>query len=219
MPAKPLWSLLICCVACVGGGEGPAEPGPGPEDQGPLVQVDGLVVDSLRGSPVPRATVSLGDTGTLTDEAGRFRLFVPQGPAPLLVLALGHETRSQVLTVNGTTRSTVQLRRLSPFLQACAVQADTIHALIVELQGRKTLNRREGSTVSLTTPSGTTVLDGFAWRWTAIDNVTWWVRIPVPGASPSRISWQLRDTDDNMHAADCSQVAPPSLPQNPDSLN
>lgn len=219
MPVKSLWSVLICCVACVGGGEGPAEPGPGAEDQGPSVQVDGLVLDSLGGSPVPRATVSLGDTGTATDEAGRFRLFVPRGPVSLLVLAFGHEARSQVLTVNGTTRSTVQLRRLSPFLQACAVQADTIHALIVELQGRKTLNRREGSTVSLTTPSGTTVLNGFAWRWTAIDNVTWRVRIPVPGESPTRVSWQLRDTDDNLHAADCSQVAPPSQPQNPDSLN
>ncbi len=206
-------------MACVGGGEGPAEPSPGSERLGPSVQVDGLVLDSVPGSPVPRATVILGDTGTVTDDAGRFRLFVPAGPVPLLILALGHETRSQLLTVNGSTRSTVQLRRLSPFLQACAVQADTIHAVIVELQGRKTLNRREGSTVSLTTPSGTTVLNGFAWRWTPINHVTWWVRIPVPGNAPSRVSWLLRDIDDNLHAADCSQVPPPSQPQNPDSLN
>jgi len=181
--------------------------------------VDGVVLDSLRGIPVPNASVSIGDTGTMTDVAGRFRLFSPTGAVPVLVLAYGHEARSLVLSVYGTTRSTITLRRLAPLLIACTLQADTIHALIVDLQGRKTLNRREGSTVALTVPSGITVLNGFSWRWTPIDHLTWRVRVPVGGAPVSRISWQLRDLDGNLDASDCSQVAPPPMPQDPDSLD
>ncbi len=138
---------------------------------------------------------------------------------PVLILAYGHEAQSMVLSVQGATRSTITLRRLAPLLMACALQADTIHALIVDLQGRKTLNRREGSTVTLTAPSGFTVLNGFAWRWTAIDNLTWRVRVPVVGDSVSRIAWQLRDSDGNLDASECGQVAAPPMPQDPDSLD
>lgn len=219
MAARSLWFVLFCCTACLGGGEGPAEPGRGAGGPGPTVLVDGVVLDSLRGIPVPNASVSLGDTGTMTDVAGRFRLFAPTGAVPLLVLAYGHEARSMVLSLPGATRSTITLRRLAPLLVACALQADTIHALIVDLQGRKTLNRREGSTVALTAPSGITVLNGFSWRWTAIDNLTWRVRVPVAGDAVSRIAWQLRDIDGNLDASECSQVAAPPMPQDPDSLD
>ncbi len=219
MLARWCWAVVICCSACLGGGDGPAEPGRDAAGPGPTVLVDGVVLDSLRGVPVPNASVSVGDTGTMTDVAGRFRLFAPTGAVPVLVLAYGHEARSMVLSVHGSTRSTITLRRLAPLLVACGLQADTIHALIVDLQGRKTLNRREGSTVALTGPSGITVFNGFAWRWTAIDNVTWRVRVPGVGDSVSRIAWQLRDTDGNLDASECSQVAAPPLPEHPDSLD
>src|SRR5687767_14443203 len=56
--------------------------------------IHGIVVDKEKKQPISRASVFLNNTsvGTVSDDAGRFSLRIPQGKFELIVFSIGYES-------------------------------------------------------------------------------------------------------------------------------
>lgn len=212
MRLRQLSPLLGLVAACVGGGDGPA--GVEPAGPAPRVVLQGTVLDSLLGKPVAGAAVLIADADTVTGPDGRFRLEVPAGLQAFVVIAPGHEIRQGSLRVPSITPATFMLRRVAPTVLACGFASDTLRAIIVDLQGRKTVNRREGARLLLVGETDSLVLAGGELWWTPVDYLTWLVRAAVPLERLVAAVWRVPDTDGNLEAAACASLADnPGLPE------
>ncbi len=181
------------------------------------VEIHGRVYDSLTGLPIARTDIAFGDTTVQTGLDGSYRVTVLPGPITLRVrLGLYEEYRldGQLL---GPRQVDFPLRRLNPALTGCAISADTVYAVIVDLQGRKTLNRADGSRILLTAMTEDTVVVAWDWNWRALDEFTWRATVPTRGRRVDRAVWTLRDQQGFGELVDCMSVpAPP--PSQPDPL-
>jgi len=205
MRGSPLFAAVFL-AACYGAS--PTAP-PGGFQQS-RVEIHGRVYDSLTGAPIARVFVVFADTAVETGLDGSYRVTIPAGELVLRVrFGLYEEYRLNALLL-GPRRVDFPLRRLNPALTACAIAADTVHAVIVDLQGRKTLNRADGSRIRLTDQGGATVVTAWEWSWRAVDEFTWRARVPTHGRQVSRAEWTLKDQQGFGEFVDCQAVpAPP----------
>jgi hypothetical protein len=184
------------------------------------VEIHGRVYDSLTGHPIAGLFVGFADTAVRTGLDGSYRVTVPAGQLTLRVrFGLYEEYRLEGLLFS-PRKLDFPLRRLNPALTGCLIAADTVHAVIVDLQGRKTLNRAEGSRIVLTDAAGETVVTAWDWNWRAVDEVTWRARVPTRGRHVDRAVWTLRDQQGFGEFVDCQAVpAPPAdLPEEAEPL-
>lgn len=183
------------------------------------VEIHGRVYDSLTGQPIARLFVAFADTAVQTGLDGSYRVTVPAGQVVLRVrFGLYEEYRLESLLLSAREVN-FPLRRLNPALTGCLIAADTIHAVIVDLQGRKTLNRADGSRIMLANASGDTVVTAWDWNWRPVDEFTWRARVPTRGRLVDRAVWTLRDQQGFGGLIDCQAVsAPPPEPPGTDPL-
>ena len=202
---------LLLGVACYGGGEpAPLAPGAGSLD---LVDIHGVVTDSVLGRPRAGAPLSVGGKVVLTDADGSYAVRVPAGPLVVRVQFSLYEDYQVHVPVAAEREFNFRLRRLNPALTACAIGADSIRAVIVDLQGRKTINRAEGSTLRLASvQGGQTDVTAWDWRWTAVDEYTWRAAIAVPDPGVVSAIFTLRDKRGFGELADCGSVPAPQPP-------
>ncbi len=211
--AVPSLSVLLA-AACYGGGEpAPLAPGPGELD---LVAIHGVVTDSVLGRPLGGVPLTVGGKVVQTDAEGRYSARVPAGPLVVRVQFSLYEDYQVRVPIAVDQEINFPLRRLNPALTACAIGADSIRAVIVDLQGRKTINRAEGSTLRMASAAGgQTEVTAWDWRWTAVDEYTWRAAIATPDAQVISALFTLRDKRGFGELAECSLAPAPQPPPPP----
>ncbi len=205
-------ALLAACY-----GPGPTSPPEKPPAS--RVEIYGRIFDSLTGFPIAGLFVLIADTAVRTGLDGSYRTTVPAGSLTLRVRFGLYEEYQLTALLLSPRQVDFPLRRLNPALTGCTISADTVHAVIVDLQGRKTLNRADGSSIILTDQGGDTVVSAWDWSWRAVDELTWRARVPTGGRRIDRAVWTLRDQQGYGEFVDCQAVpAPPPDGSQPEPL-
>lgn len=172
-----------------------------------LVWLDGRVADSMTGAALADVGIFGGESTVASDIDGRFRVPVRTGMVTLRATASGYEHFSSVFNVVTSGSHDLLLRRLAPALLACGLQGDTLTGIVVDLQGRKTIDRREGSFAVLTT--GGSALTAINWYWQPVDYLTWRIAIPLNGSPATDALLVLRDTDGWLSGRACAGLPAP----------
>lgn len=196
--------ILALAGACGDGQQSPTQPVTPPEENGAVVR--GAVTDSLLGEGIPGVLVSLGPVITHTDSNGQFTVTAPRQKLQVLVDRYGYERFVDTLDVVSFRRISISLIRQAPAVTVCMVDASGIHAWIVDLQGRKTIDRRYATRVDIGGPGGSVQLTGGELHWQWLDDFTWRVDIPGVHAPRSDIHWRLVDDDGYQGIMTCDQV-------------
>lgn len=203
--------LLLALAAC----RGPDFVAPTGDD--PLaapVTVHGVVLDSVTRVRLPGVTVGMGGKFAVTDGAGSFTLLVAPGANSIHVSASGYEAFARILTVGSPAGTDAQvevpLRRLAPFPVSCQLGASGFQAVIIDLQGRKSLERWSESQLTLVTGAATRVIPAINWGYRALDALQWQVTIPDADPSTDRVDWVLFDSQGDAYRGSCEPVAAPT---------
>ena len=204
-------SLLVLAAAC--GSPGFTAPaGDGGPTAAPIT-VRGTVIDSVTGGVVSGANVALAGMFGTTDARGTFTLAAAPGANTIRVTVGGYEVFSRDLTLipaSGTTVTVeLPLRRLAPFPVSCELGDSGFRAVIVDLQGRKSLERWQQSTLTLVTPTGRRTISPLDWNYRALDYLQWGVSIPDASPSTIRADWVLFDSEGDAWRGSCEPVAAP----------
>ena len=206
---RPFAPLILLCAAC--GGPDFASPSGGGDSVPPPVTVSGVVYDSVTGAVAPGLSVALGGTFATTGVDGAFTLEAPVGVDTLHVAGAGFERFSRVLTLLPSQGSPltvrVPLRRLAPYPISCAIGDSGFRAVIVDLQGRKSLDRWANSTLTLDRPLGSRSIAALDWNYQALDYMQWAVSIPDASLSTFRADWVLFDSEGNAYRGSCEPSA------------
>ena len=198
--------LLTLCLAC---GDDPGQISQ-VEDPVRYHVVAGFVEDSILNTPIPLARVLIGDSVAVTDSQGRFRTMHRSGNFGLLVDDYGYERYEIPLAIfRDDLPIRVMLRGHAPYVLSCTFETDLLTATVVDLQGRKTLNRRSQSTITLISNSVSFFRDAYNWYWTPVDNYTWLAHVPHPGVVADTADWRLEDADGYVRATRCIKQPPP----------
>jgi hypothetical protein len=193
----PIVTLVLAC-----GGEPGTSPVETPE---PVFRpVNGVVEDSMLSVPLPGIRVLIGDSAVVTDSQGRFSLSHRSGDFELVVEDYGYEPyRRRVRVYGDAPLNRVLLRGEAPYLLSCSFEADLLTATVVDLQGRKTLNRRSQSTITLFSNTTRYFREAYNWYWTPVDNLTWLAHVPHAGVVADTAEWRLEDADGYVRGARC----------------
>lgn len=196
--------FLFAAAACRGG----APDAVVSSDPIPLVTITGRVLDSLLGTPVADARVFGGTNGavSLTDQYGYYRLEVNQEPSSIRVSDWRYEDAEVDNDFTRSRQIDLRLVRFAPAILRCTLESGEALAIVMDLQGRKTVDRRMTSHAVATTASGSSSSLGYDWLWYPVDNLTWSVQIPVP-AGTSSLSVTVADADLNTSTRACNDPA------------
>lgn len=208
MRAPPF--LLLLLAACANPGFSP--PSGDGEPGAALVTIQGLVIDSITQAPIPGVNVAIAGKFTTTDAAGTFTLPAVAGTVTATAHVQGYEPFTQGFPIPATEASSVielQLRRLAPIAIRCQLGSAGFSAVVVDLQGRKSLERWSQSTLTLVTPAGSRTIPAPSWGYHALDYLKWLVTIPDASPSTIRADWVLFDSQGDAYRGSCEPVAAP----------
>lgn len=197
--------LLPLAAACGEDPPLPTQPQLPPQEN--VAVIHGLVTDGLLGSRLAGIRVNVGPVTLLSDSAGLFSGSVPKGKQTLLVDSYGYEKYQDTLTVITSHNLGIALVREAPAVTVCQADSSGIHAWIVDLQGRKSVDRRFATQVSIGGPGGTRHLTGNDLDWDWVDDFTWRVDIPGVLASRSDIHWRVVDGDGYHGIMSCDEAS------------
>jgi hypothetical protein len=206
--------LCVIVAACGATDFGP--PGEG-EPSIATVDVHGVVVDSVSRELLRGVTVSMGGKFAVTDGQGAFTLLAVPGTDTAHVAISGYERYVRAFTIlpdpDPWRPLHLELRRLAPFPIRCAVTDSGFRAVVVDLQGRKSLERWSQSTLTLVTATSSRTIPAIAWGYTALDYLQWQVTIPDASLSTVRADWVLFDSEGDVYRGSCEpDVTPPDPP-------
>jgi hypothetical protein len=94
---------------------------------------------------------------------------------------------------DGNQRVAIGLRRYSPIITSFEVYADSAVTTVVDLQGRKSVDRWSGSKATLDGLAGPMTLIGSQMRWRPVDGFTWKIVFDVSGIQS--VDWDLHDVN------------------------
>jgi len=192
-------------MACLGEGEGPATE----NSVTPIVpsyDVAGSVFDSLAAlsssAGVPGARVSIGGRVTVTDSVGAFTVAdVDSGTVTVRVEIPAYEPLNIQILNDGNRRITIGLRRYAPMITGFVIAGDSAVTTVVDLQGRKTIDRWSQSNATLEGGGAPLTLYGNQMVWRAVDDFTWNVIFDATGIQ--QVDWNLHDVAGFRFAAAC----------------
>jgi hypothetical protein len=189
-------------LACSGDGSPTEAAAPGTT---PLpVQISGTVRDSLTGRGVAEALVTTATGRALADEAGRFTVVAPRGRTRIHVAHPQYSLKSFERVAAPEAGFPLDVAPLAPTVLGCEVRQGVMWMLVADLQGRKTIVRRDSSGVTLGGGDAPRWIVAHDFTWWAIDELTWLV--DGPAASPDDVAtarWRLFDTDGNVRPHGC----------------
>lgn len=202
---SPVTRLLASATFAFATGCGGDAPPTAPAVPGPLpVLIAGSVRDSLLGAAVADALITTSLGTALTDPLGRFSVVAPRGRTRIHVAHPFYALKSFERVTEPDARFAFEVAPLGPTVVGCDVRQGVMWMLVVELQGRKTVVRRDSS--------GVTLGQGAAERWVVAHEFTWWALdaftwlVEGPPAAPDEIAtaeWRLFDTDGNLRPHGC----------------
>lgn len=193
---------MALVAAC--GDPGFAPPTPGGGEDPVTVPVEGVVYDSVTGAPLAGVTVAIQGLLLTTAPDGRYTGEVGIGTSTVSVATAGYERFSRPVTVVGpTVVLDLPLRRLAPYPLRCELNSGGFNAILVDLQGRKAIERWSQSTLTLVTPSGRRTIGARAWGYTPLD--TYRSRVTIADADPGtlRADWMLYDIQGDLFSGSC----------------
>lgn len=210
MRASLGWSLVpfvsVAAAGCGGDITSAVEREPPPVP----VAVSGVVVDSLTGRAVPAALVSTAGGSAITDESGRFELTARLGAGSFRVTHQQYEFKTFQLNLDAGTGYRLEVAPLGPTVLGCAVRDGRMWMLVVDLQGRKTIVRRDSSGVTLGEAGAERWLPAHEFTWWALDELHWLVDgPPASSAEVGTARWHLFDTDGNVRPHRCGPAEVP----------
>ena len=200
--------LVAAAVACSGDAAPTESAAPGST---PLpVQIKGTVRDSLTSRGVSNALVTTAIAHTLADEQGRFTVIAPRGRTRIHVAHPQYSLKSFDRMAAPDEGFRLDLAPLAPTVLGCEVRQGVMWMLVVDLQGRKTIVRRDSSGVTLGAEKSQRWIVAHDFTWWALDELTWLV--DGPAAAPADVAtaqWWLFDTDGNVRQHACGgEVVP-----------
>ena len=202
--------LLLAAAACAGprfsapSGEG--DPG------ATVVTIQGIAIDSVTLAALPGVKVAIAGKFATTDQAGAFTLPAVAGTVSATASAQGYERFTHDFTIPATQASStieLPLRRLAPIPLRCELGSAGFTAIVVDLQGRKSLERWTQSSLTLVTPTGSRTISAVRWGYHALDYLKWLVTIPDASPSTIRADWVLFDSQGDAYRGSCEPVAAP----------
>lgn len=198
--------LLLSLAAC--GGPDFVAPGDG-DDQVLTVPIHGTVFDSVTGIPLVGTAVAIQGQFVTTDAEGAYAVTVATGANRISVSVAGFEPLSRTVTVGPERSFDLPLRRLAPFPTQCQLSDQGFSAVVVDLQGRKSLERWSQSTLTLRAANGDRVIDALSWDYTPLDTYRWRVSIPDADSTTFRADWLLYDNTGDLFHGSCEPLPAP----------
>jgi len=196
-----------------------SEPGAGDKDStGPTAvyyDLTGVIFDSVLGLPASGLRVNIGDSTATTSEAGVFHVRQKAGSGFINITDLGFEPLHLPIAFDHNATMTLFLRGSAPYAFRCQFRSDTVTALIVDLQGRKTMDRRTLTLLTTEVNQQTVVRTGDKWLWTPLDDITWSASVGLPDTSIASVQWHLEDLEGNVRTASCDRSQPCTQCQGP----
>ncbi len=189
-------------LACVGSGEGPASPS-GIQPPRPQYAVTGTVFDSALGTPVAGVRLQVSGTQTTTDGQGRYTALADSGVVDFVSWDRAYEPLNLRRLVDRPGRVDVNLRRLAPLIARFRVEGNSVLARVLDLQGRKTINRWTGTRVVLQGDGFETSLLANRWIWRAVDHLAWDVTIDAGRPDVDHVLWEVRDSEGGEFSVTC----------------
>jgi hypothetical protein len=196
--------LLVTLAACAGSEI--AGPGGDGDPMVPPVTASGIVFDSVTQVRLAGVTVGMGGKFAVTDADGSFSLPVAPGANSIHVTVAGYEAFATTVTVGQKVAFDIGLRRLAPFPLSCELSTDGFHAVIVDLQGRKSLERWSESSLTLVTPTQQRTIGALGWRYQGLDYLRWEVTIPDADPAITRADWILYDSQGDAYRGSCEPI-------------
>lgn len=199
--------LLPICLSCGDDNRDVAGVNP-PEGRTHLVS--GMVEDSVLNLSLAGVRVRVGDSLVVTDAEGRFQVWHRAGNFGISVQDVAYERYDTPLALFQDRQTlVVRLQGQAPYLMSCTFEADLLTARILDLQGRKTINRRSQSTITLQSNSTSVKRDAYSWYFTPVDNLTWLAYVPMQGVVADTATWRLEDSDGYVRTSQCVKQAAP----------
>jgi hypothetical protein len=164
------------------------------------------VRDSVTGDPIVGATVAVNDKRTTTDSAGGFSLGAPSHFIALQIYHPAYADYLKTQTVPDDGSLVVVLPPLAPYAWACRTAGDSVVANVTDLQGRKTIVRRDTSGVRAIRGTDTSFHTAYIWRWIPIDYLTYEVRLRVEGGPFEALRWHIYDTRGHILERPCLRL-------------
>ncbi len=177
--------------------------GPSSEPVGEMVTISGVVTDSLLGGVLPGVRVASGRDVTDADAGGQWSLTVPKGPVTVTSSPAGYERVSYSFEALGAVTLNLLARRLAPAVQECVREGDQVHALVTDLQGRKTIERWAQSQALVDDPAGIYRVGAINWKYEALDYLTYRVTLSPISPAVTRIRWDVYDSDGHRFTGAC----------------
>jgi hypothetical protein len=204
---RRLFVLLAFCLSC---GDDPGAISRGNDPPEITHQISGIVEDSVLNLAIRGVRVRIGDSLVVSDSQGHFMVVHRAGTFTLTVDDVGYERYGIPLNIyqDGATLK-VRLQGQAPYLLSCTFETDLLTATIVDLQGRKTINRRSQSTITLVSNETSVLRDAYSWYFTPVDNLTWLAHVPLAGVVADTAVWRLEDSDGYARTSQCVKQPPP----------
>lgn len=168
-----------------------------------MFTISGIVTDSVLGSVLPGVRVAAGPIVTEADAGGLWSLIVPAGTVTVTTSPEGYERASESIEVRGPVYVNLMARRLAPVVQECARDGDQVHALVSDLQGRKTIERWERSVAIIDDPAGDYRVGAISWGYLALDMITWQVTLGPIAPDVDLIRWEVYDSEGHRFVGSC----------------
>jgi hypothetical protein len=193
----------LASLSCLG-------PGPGPQTrqneiiERPLYRVSGRVIDSVTRAPVANVRFGVSGTWVTSDSLGRYTALVDSGMVQFAVVDPTYEAYDRTFLIQWPQTLDLELRRLAPLITCFEVDGDSIVALVVDVQHRKTIHRSVSTNVALSGPNIELTLLGNQWIWEAVDDHTYRM-ILHPGVTGVRhADWHILDQSGVVFTATCT---------------
>lgn len=178
---------------------------------GEMFTISGIVIDSVSGEVLPGVRVASGPYVTEADAAGQWSLAVPAGEVSVSTSPAGYERTSFRFTLIGNAFLTLAARRLAPFVQECVRDGSSVHALVSDLQGRKTIERWQKSEAFVVDPAGEYRIGAPAWSYESVDYLTWKVTLGPVAPETMTIRWNIFDAEGHRFSGSCEPSPPPII--------
>ncbi len=167
--------------------------------------LSGTVFDSVLGTPLAGLTIHVGDSTVVTSDAGTFRTTQQAGADLLVINDRRFERVALPIELDYHHTLSLRLKGTAPYVDRCEFRHDTVMARIMDLQGRKTMDRRSLSFLTAELGRQTIQKNAYQWLWTPLDRVAWSAAVILPDTSIGTVTWRLEDLDGNIRTSSCDR--------------
>ncbi len=186
-------AVLTLTIAACSEGATPAAPA----GDIPQYTIRGTVSDSLGGliglGGLPGVEVRVNGRPLSADAQSRWSRVADSGLVRIEVADNRFERYQRTVLLDRNMEVAVLLRRLAPAIVGFSSVGDSITARVVDLQGRKTVERWDESHVDIDMGGATLTVIGRQLHWHPIDNWTYQMVLPsVPDGAVS-LDWTVED--------------------------